>query len=489
MNQLLLVEDEPLERQALKMELETGDYDISEIYEASNGQEALDLFEEKHPDILIVDINIPVLSGLDFIERIVNSEAESKILITTTYDRSRYVRTAISLGVTDYLLKPIDYAELKKAIEKCQLLLEEERRQERKFEQLYSYTQHHVLEDLLSEKLKGKEEELAEIMDIGKEEILCGSLVLCDLQTGHFEQEIKKLLISDFAVLNAYVDGIGVALIHPRNIFLKEQALARIRAYLAMLFKNLQLYGKVRMFCCEPTDCFKNLPEKYRTLKAQFEKDREKMCMLPVMPKGELCAGAEKQKLGQKWLNKLYQRDAESLIRSIKRRMSTEKAYWEGVDLFCEAFQKMDETVNLVEVFQCFEQEKPYDTLKLYLQNYYVGHRMEIKNQEESLMKERIRSVLQSGFTKDITQADVAEKLGMNPSYFSTIFKKEMGASFTEVLNTMRIEKAVELIRSGECNTSKIAEDSGFTNRKYFLQVFKKYMKQSVGEYMGDWQE
>ena len=113
MNQLLLVEDEPLERQALKMELETGDYDISEIYEASNGQEALDLFEEKHPDILIVDINIPVLSGLDFIERIVNSEAESKILITTTYDRSRYVRTAISLGVTDYLLKPIDYAELK----------------------------------------------------------------------------------------------------------------------------------------------------------------------------------------------------------------------------------------------------------------------------------------------------------------------------------------------------------------------------------------
>ena len=104
MNQLLLVEDEPLERQALKMELETGDYDISEIYEASNGQEALDLFEEKHPDILIVDINIPVLSGLDFIERIVNSGAESKILITTTYDRSRYVRTAISLGVTDYLM-------------------------------------------------------------------------------------------------------------------------------------------------------------------------------------------------------------------------------------------------------------------------------------------------------------------------------------------------------------------------------------------------
>ena len=65
MNSLLLVEDEPLERQALKMELERSDYGISRIYEAANGQEALDIFETENPDILIVDINIPVFSGLD----------------------------------------------------------------------------------------------------------------------------------------------------------------------------------------------------------------------------------------------------------------------------------------------------------------------------------------------------------------------------------------------------------------------------------------
>lgn len=225
MNSLLLVEDEPLERQALKMELENGDYGIFKIYEAANGQKAWEIFETEHPDILIVDINIPVFSGLDLIKKIVETDAACKILITTTYDRSKYVRTAISLGVTDYLLKPVDYTEMKKAIKKCRDLLEEERRRDRKFDQLYSYTQHHVLEGLLSEELSWSDEDIASMMDIQPEEQIYAGLVICTAEQERFEHELTTLLVPDFALLTAYISGRNVAVIHPKGPALRNMRL------------------------------------------------------------------------------------------------------------------------------------------------------------------------------------------------------------------------------------------------------------------------
>lgn len=407
MYRLMLVEDEPLERQALKMELESGDYGISRIYEASNGREALDIFETERPDILIVDINIPVFSGLELIERVVESGEACKILITTTYDRSRYVRTAISLGVTDYLLKPVDYTELKKAVEKCQALLEAERRQTRKFEQLYSYTQHHVLEGLLSGELNWCDGEIADVMDIELKETLFSSLVVGSPENTHFEHEVKNLLVPDFALLTAHTEDKEIALIHPRGARSREHAVARMRVYLRVLFRNLSAYGNVSLCCCDPIDGFKDLKKSYE--KMCENPDREGL-RLPAIPSAGLCEPSEKQRLGQKWLNKLYQRDAERLIRSIRRRMVKEDAYWEGAELFCSVFEKMDTSADLIALFQCFEQEKPFEALKQFLSCYYIGHVPEPEKQENSIA-ERILAVMRREFTRDITQADVAGEL------------------------------------------------------------------------------
>lgn len=484
MNSLLLVEDEPLERQALKMELENGDYGISKIYEAANGQEAWETFTAEQPDILIVDINIPVFSGLDLIKKIVETDAACKILITTTYDRSKYVRTAISLGVTDYLLKPVDYTQMKKAIKKCRDLLEEERRKNRKFDQLYSYTQHHVLEGMLLEELSWSDEDIAGIMDIEPKEQIYAGIVICTAERTHFEHELTKLLVPDFALLTAYISGRNVAVIHPKGVCSKEHAIARIRVYMKRLFRNLSEYGQFRLICCEPAEQFQVLKQIYEKTDKILDKKPEKKIQIPAMPSARLCKSSEeKQRLGQKWLNKLYQRDAERLIRSIKRRMLKGDAYWEGADLFCSVFEKMDSSVDLDLLFQCFEQKSPYEALQQFVSHYYTGHDLG-PDKEENSVAERIQSILQREFVRDITQAEVAEELGMSASYFSTLFKKEFGSSFTDVINTMRIDRAVMLIDSGVTDTGKIAQSCGFTNRKYFLQVFRKHMNKTVAEYM-----
>lgn len=485
MNSLLLVEDEPLERQALKMELENGDYEISEIYEAANGQEAWELFKAEHPDILIVDINIPVFSGLDLIKKITDLNASCKILITTTYDRSKYVRMAISFGVTDYLLKPVDYTELKKAVKKCRDLLGEERRRNRKFDRLYSYTQHHVLEELLSKELLWSNEDLAGIMDIEPGEEIYASLVVCTTEYDCFEHELTTLFVPDFAVLTARISGKSVAVVHPRGVSSKTHAIARIRAYMKSFFGCLLDYGPACLVCCDPVKEFKTLPQSYEKACKRIEKQEESKIQIPVMhPEGLCKSPEEKQRLGQKWLNKLYQRDAGRLVRSVRRRVGKE-SYWEGADLFCSAFEKMDGMVKSDELFRCFEQENPYEVLEQYVSRYYTGHVLESENEENSMAK-RIQAILQREFNRDITQADVAEELGMSASYFSTLFKKEFGSSFTDVINAMRIGKAVMLIKSGETDTDKIAQSCGFTNRKYFLQVFRKRTNRTVAEYMED---
>lgn len=93
-------------------------------------------------------------------------------------------------------------------------------------------------------------------------------------------------------------------------------------------------------------------------------------------------------------------------------------------------------------------------------------------------------SILQRDFTQDIMQSDVAEEMGMSTSYFSTLFNKAFGNSFTDILNTMRINKAIALIESGETDPEKIAKSCGYTNRKYFLQVFRTRTHKTAAEYM-----
>lgn len=483
MNSLLLVEDEPLERQALKMELERSDYGISRIYEAANGQEALDIFETENPDILIVDINIPVFSGLDLIGKIRHSGAACKILITTTFDRFKYARTAISLGVTDYLLKPVDYTELKKAIEKCQALLAAECKREKIFDRLYSYSQQHVLEGLLSGELSWSDEDIAGVMDIGPNEELYASLVVCNLEWERFEHEITKRLVSDFALLTACIEESSVAVVHPKGISSREHAAARIRAYMRRLFSELSAYGQISLYCCEPVGKFKDLGEMYKKCVRGMEKEMEKNILLPSMPSGQLCKSSEKARLKQKWLNKLYQRDANRFVSSMKRRIKNEAAYWEGADLLCDVFQKIDKSADLIALFHCFEQEKPYEAVSQFLSCYYTGHIVEFEKKELGI-PERIMSILQRDFTQDITQSDVAEEMGMSTSYFSTLFNKAFGNSFTDILNTMRINKAIALIESGETDPEKIAKSCGYTNRKYFLQVFRTRTHKTAAEYM-----
>lgn len=115
MYKLLIADDEPLIRRGIKRLIDLKKYDVENIYEASDGQECLEVFKEKLPDIVLLDINMPKIDGLSLAEELKKIKSDVKIAIITGYNYFEYAQKAIKIGVNDYILKPVskdDIAEI-----------------------------------------------------------------------------------------------------------------------------------------------------------------------------------------------------------------------------------------------------------------------------------------------------------------------------------------------------------------------------------------
>ena len=112
---LLIVDDHELVRDGIRARLESEqDFDI--IGEAENGLQAVALVEQLQPDLVMLDINMPEMNGLDAVEEIRNRDLPCNILMLSLYDNSEYVRRAMALGTNGYLLKDVSQSEMAKAI-------------------------------------------------------------------------------------------------------------------------------------------------------------------------------------------------------------------------------------------------------------------------------------------------------------------------------------------------------------------------------------
>jgi len=116
MSSILLVDDEPLVIKGIRIMLERSGLPIDMIREAENGEEALSLIKEKTPDVLITDICMPKMDGLELCRKIYRKCPKTGILIISGYDDFKYAQQAIKYGVKEYLLKPIQKNELIKTV-------------------------------------------------------------------------------------------------------------------------------------------------------------------------------------------------------------------------------------------------------------------------------------------------------------------------------------------------------------------------------------
>lgn len=125
---VIVAEDEPLIRRSLVKKLEESCAGFEVVYEAADGQEALNAMADLAPDILVTDIRMPAIDGIALIRGVYFSYPDVKIIIVSGYDDFNYARSALTYGVKDYLLKPVNASDLRKAMSRLRIQLDAEQK-------------------------------------------------------------------------------------------------------------------------------------------------------------------------------------------------------------------------------------------------------------------------------------------------------------------------------------------------------------------------
>jgi len=169
MYKILIADDEELERKALSLFIEKSNLPIDKILIAENGNDAFVKIICDKPDIVVLDINMPEMSGLEVLEKIRKENIDAKVIISTAFDQFDYAVKALKLGAIDFLVKPVNRKVFVNAIEKTLERLKIEEKNKDKMKQLDNVIEY--FKNQPNEQLEKKEEAIPEAVIRVKEYI------------------------------------------------------------------------------------------------------------------------------------------------------------------------------------------------------------------------------------------------------------------------------------------------------------------------------
>lgn len=528
MYKILIAEDEPEMRNLLVKYIKREETDMEVVGSAVNGQEALQMTEEYHPDIVITDIFMPVMDGLEFLTEATNRAIPLKAVIISGYDEFEYARKAISLGVSNYLLKPFDPLELKEVLDKIKKELERQRvlvdnmkLLREKADSKETILKERILRDILS----GKEamSEPDEWILNTKEDYYCVCLLKLPLYLASQEwnlgkqeniEELVKILSGGYIHKDIQVHGLsfeenGAILILTGKASGKQQFLYKVRSGMEHLQKSMEKYYHVRLVCVIGCIC-----EDWRKLNLSYEETLKAWRGTASAEKDLIiCGGARKEAPRRENV------DSSKKIKALKEqillsvRIGQEKESMEYLDELMQVYAsispgktdfvgisaeelvyaiineaeqnhiRLDRTrTNEAVQKQVKEQLKHASLLeiKALLKNYFVMcHRSFQENkdrQQAEIIVENVKELIENNLDfEGLTLEWIAEKMHFSSTYVRQIFKQKTGERIMEYVIRKRMEKAGYLLMRTDMKVQEVAAVCGYSNQRYFASSFKKY--------------
>ncbi len=514
MYQVLIVDDETLIRDGLKCIMDWEAAGFSICGEAANGEDALKLILANQPDLVLMDIRMPKMQGLEVVKASREQGFNGKFIILSGYSDFKYAQEAIRFGVEFYLTKPIDEDELSDSLQKIKQSLDNEVRNLDNIEQLRKRAKDVILQELIT----GEEDTLEKLIESNITDLDLDADVYQVVIYENFSQtpgsvsysfaELLKVSNHENHTFHHFeVDQKDVILlkgsyaINRFNNFLKHYNQSTPPQKGSPMDTLFLAYGKPvetlsqvhlsyqdahwliahRFFCVQGqhTLSYEEMPDFNQ---ATLQLSPEKLAEFTDYLVGYL------QTFNRKNVSETLSR-LEEYLYNVQNDITEVKLF------LTDLYLRIKEKINLV-----------YHTLNIpFLSNskviefiekkYYMYEIFQfLSEQFEMIMKatgnasrnsvlDDILYYIDHNYQNNIKLETLAPLFGYNSAYLGKIFNKTVGESFNSYVDKMRIEHSKQLLLENTYKVYEIAERVGYRNVDYFHKKFRKYVGESPAEF------
>ncbi|MBD2867325.1 response regulator transcription factor [Paenibacillus arenilitoris] len=503
---LLLVEDQALFRKGLRKMIEDHALGWTVVGEAENGQAALELIEALRPNLVLTDIRMPGMDGIELAERIQAMHADTDVIILTGYDDFKYAQMAIRFGVIDFLLKPCDDRALMEVLQKAHQRLESDFRKREEREAALRLKEEALLRALILRlpATRGEERRMKELV-IGNRLLL---IAVNDYFPEHKNYGPGDLGLLQFALFNILTElmqrrqltGPFVSLESDRFCFLVEDggeasALGGLmkEAVLACLGIGLTVsLSPPAAGLTDPPSFYESFirseaPASKRkgTESASLSggtASRHRVKELQTLLIGTILLGQPdrlEQQLGElaSGIGALSAEDAK--MEALALAFAMNNAARQQLDRPAEApgFAEQIERLQRLRSGHAAAEWALAEAGKFLSEFEHWRQR-----NNESIVSLSL-DYLDEHYQETCPLTEMAERFNVSPAYYSKLFKKVTGDNYSAYLTKIRMQKAVFLLMNTDMKVSAVAASVGYDDPNYFSNVFRLLHRMSPSDY------
>lgn len=503
MYQLMIIDDEPIVRAGIRQLIPWSDYNFEVCAEGVDGKDGLKKLLEYSPDLVLVDVKMPGMNGLELIREAKKRDFEGKFIILTGYSDFEFAKTAVSLGVRAYLLKPIDEDELRENLEEVLAELEAKKNLDDYYSLSELKARQLVLRRLL-QPLDDKESLHREIklygmdfkyntfcvaivsrkngvkglevpVDSEKKEqfqkginkidtIIVDNTLVMICKGSNYKQIRDQLIRNNEKIKRDYNESFFIAIGHNvsywEDIYFSYECAKLLTDY-KFLYKDMEVV------------CIDDIKDTNSKSKENFA---ENICELIEIGDTEAIKNTF-QELKELYKSKVVD-ETEIKVQVIHNIVllysMLEKKYPDKI----ADFPDFNTTIDRIKKSDCLDELIQIITI------YAVNVTENIGITTTDNIIKRVLAYMERNYVQDLKLEDMAKIFSYNSAYLGKVFKKITGFTFNDVLNSIRIENAKRLLLETDLKVYQISEQVGYNNPDYFYSKFRKYVGVSPKEFI-----
>ncbi|WP_163581450.1 response regulator [Gracilibacillus saliphilus] len=485
----IIIDDEFIVLEGMKKMIDWSSYGIEIVGTADNGDDGLSLFEKHQPNIVFTDIRMPGKDGLTLVKEILQQSPDVLCIVFSGFNEFEYVRSALKLGVIDYLEKPITIPTIKETLDK---ILDHVQKQQEivELKENANQTEQIKLEkitmDLLFQNPNSFENWQSQLAE-DSQKVVGVMAIVHDSRSLRLPTRSDSYLaisintgVNNILVVYMYTSDTSIILKELKNITVEKQVIGignmwkdvvelrksyeeALKAYKYALFrqlKGMQLYEEINR----------------NSKLSKYISEEEKEILYHII--------LGDHELVYESLDKHFQElEQETLETSI-----LEDAL---LKLFYLCLETLEESQYDIQNKNTFlpqtelQNVKTKSELRAWISSnidWIINASEEHQRAKQNHLVEKACKYIHRHYNHNISLQEIAEEVGLNPNYFSALFKNVMGMTYIKYLTQLRMKMAKLMLRHGD-TVAEVSQNIGYATYRHFSDTFKRQTGISPGKY------